>query len=67
MPDRPPELEKAPAKWKQAFKQLADYAVATSLQKVIVNVHKSDGSVVPANVSMQRSADGIIVSIDIPP
>lgn len=67
MPRPPPDLDKAPPKWKAAFKQLKDYAVATGLSKVIVNAQRSDGSVVAAQVDLEQSADGIVVRITIPP
>ena len=64
-PTPPPDLEKAPQKWKQAFKALKEYAVATGLSKVIVTVRRSDGATVPAQVDMEQSDGGIIVRITV--
>jgi hypothetical protein len=57
MSQSPPDLEHAPDKWKQAFKQLKAYAQATSLAKIIVK---------GATVTFKETPEGIIVTITVP-
>ena len=63
MPTPPPELKKAPRSWKEAFKALSDYAVSTSLAKVIVTQENTDGSVSPVQVDLEETPQGTIVRI----
>jgi len=64
MPQNPPQdLQKAPRSWKEAFKQLREYAVRTGIEKVIVTETLSDGSVRPAQVDLEQTPTGVIVRI----
>jgi hypothetical protein len=66
MPQLPPDLEHAPPKWKAAFKALRDYAVATSISKVIVQGKSAAGGMVSAQVDMEQSENGLVIRITFP-
>ena len=59
-------MTSSPPEWRNAYNQLLEYAIATHLSNLKVEVKCASGSVIPANVDFKPTASGTTIEITLP-